>query len=318
MPDAKPATPGDVPPSHGRVPVSVCVFAYNEEAGIAGCLDAIGACAGEAALTVHVMINGCTDGTEAAVRAYRPRGFAVLPVVIARGDKSNAWNTYVHETAPEGAAMHVFTDGDLRMAPGSIAGLLDAFERQPEAMGCAALPLTGRSRAAFRDKLVGRREMSGNLYALRGVMLRAFRARGVRLPFGMFGEDGLVTMLVKCDLDPLSGIRDERVTHTEQGGFAFEPLDPGRLSDLRIYRNRRRRYALRRRQAEMLYPLLYERGVEAMPAHVLDLYRLRAESLRPRWRGLDTWFDWQALRRIRRDLAAGEAARAAERAHMYS
>jgi glycosyltransferase involved in cell wall biosynthesis len=298
--------------------ISAAVFAYNEADGIASCLDALGACAGEARLTVHVMINGCTDGTEAAVRAYRPSGFSVVPVVIARGDKSNAWNHYAQEVAPEDAACHVFTDGDLRVAPGSIRGFLEAFAREPEAMGCAALPVSGRSRDAFRRKLVSRREMAGNLYALRGEMLMGFRRHGVRLPFGMFGEDGLVTMLVKCGLDPLSPLREERVTATEQGGFLFEPLSPWKPGDLRIYRNRRRRYALRRRQAEMLYPLLYEEGIKAMPVHVLDLYRRRGHLLKPRWRGLETPFDLEALRRIRRDMAADDSVRQAERAHLYS
>ncbi len=302
-----------------REPVSVCVFAYNEEREIASALDAIGACAGEAALTVHVLINGCTDGTEAVVRAYAPRGFTLVPVVIQRGDKANAWNTYVHDIAPE-AAFHVFTDGDMRMLPGSIAGFAEAFAAHPEALGCAGLPTSGRSRDSFREQLRGRRELAGNLYALRDSMLRRFRTQQLRLPFGIFGEDGLVTALVKYDLDPTTPLVEERVTATERGGFAYRPLSPWSLADLRIYRNRKRRYAVRRQQANMLYPLLRERGIGAMPEHVVDLYRARADALAFGWNGLDTWFDHEARARIRRDIAAAdaEAAKREERAHLYS
>jgi glycosyltransferase involved in cell wall biosynthesis len=302
-----------------REPVSVCVFAYNEEREIAAALDAIGACADEAALTVHVLINGCTDGTEAVVRAYTPQGFTLVPVVIKRGDKANAWNTYVHDIAPD-AGFHVFTDGDMQMLPGSIAGFRAAFAAHPEALACAGLPTSGRSRDSFREQLRGNRELAGNLYALRDTMLRRFRDGAVRLPFGIFGEDGLVTALVKYDLDPTSPLVEERVTSTEQGGFAYRPLSPWRLSDLRIYRNRKRRYAVRRQQAHMLYPLLRERGIGAMPEHVVDLYRARAEALTFGWNGLDTWFDHEARARIRRDIATAdaEAAKREDRAHMYS
>jgi glycosyltransferase involved in cell wall biosynthesis len=298
--------------------VSVAVFAYNEEASIASALDAFGAMAGEAALTVHVLINGCTDRTAEVVRAYRPQGFTLQPLEIRRGDKANAWNTYVQEVAPLAAEAHVFTDGDMLAAPGSVAGFLERFAAEPEANGCAALPVSGRSRDAFREKLVARREMAGNLYALRGRTVEAFRRKGLRLPFGMFGEDGLVTTLVKYDLDTRGTRRDERVTATEKGGFAYPPLSPFSPRDWRIYRNRRMRYAVRRQQANMLYPLLFEQGVEAMPAHVVDLYRARHASMELRWNGLDTWFDRIACQRIRRDIDADDAVKREERAHLYS
>jgi glycosyltransferase involved in cell wall biosynthesis len=299
-------------------PVSVAVFAYNEEATITACLDALGGLAREADLQVHVLINGCTDGTERVVRAYRPRGFALRPVVIARGDKANAWNTYVHEIAPLDAVAHVFTDGDMIAAPDSVAGFLERFAAEPEANGCAGLPVSGRSRDAFRTKLIRNREMAGNLYALRDRAVAAFRQRGLRLPFGMFGEDGLVTTLVKHDLDTRGPRDDRRVTATDRGGFAYPPLSPWSLRDWRIYRNRRMRYAVRRQQANMLYPLLFERGAEAMPEHVVDLYRERHAAMEIRWNGLDTWFDRVARRRILRDIARADAAKQEEQAHLYS
>jgi glycosyltransferase involved in cell wall biosynthesis len=301
-----------------RPHVSVAVFAYNEEDGIAAALGRLDACGEEAGITAHVLINGCTDGTERMVRSFRPARIAVVPVVIARGDKANAWNHYVHEVAPADAAIHVFTDGDMLVSPGSIAAFLHRFEEVPQANGCAGLPVSGRSRDAFRVKLVTRHEMAGNLYALRGSCLMEFRRRGLRLPFGIFGEDGLVTTLVKADLDLLRPLDDARITAAEGAGFGFPSLSPWRLRDWRIYHNRKMRYAVRRQQAMILYGLLRECGTDAMPPHVVDLYHQRGDRLRLRWNGLDTVFDWLALRRIRRDIAANESVKLEDRAHLYS
>ncbi|MCO6417741.1 glycosyltransferase [Siccirubricoccus sp. KC 17139] len=298
--------------------VSIAVFAYNEEAGIAACLDAIGACAAEARLRIYVLINGCRDRTEEVVRAYRPAGFELVPVVIQRGDKANAWNHYTHEVAPEDAAIHVFTDADVMIAPGSIAGFLAAFAAAPEADACAGLPVSGRTRAAFRANLVREKFVAGNLYALRDRCVMAFRRRGLRLPFGMFGEDGLVGTLIKWNLDTRGERDDRRIIACEAAGFSYPSLSPFRPGDWRIYHNRMMRYAVRRQQANMLYPLLWEEGAAAMPAHVLDLYRARHRHMRLRWNGLNTWFDWRACRRIRRDILADDSVRQAERAHLYS
>jgi glycosyltransferase involved in cell wall biosynthesis len=298
--------------------VSACIFAYNEEAGIAAALDALDACGDEARIRAHVLINGCTDGTERAARAYVPRRIEVVPVLIQRGDKANAWNHYVHEVAPLDAAMHLFTDGDMLVSKGSVAAFLAAFAAHPEANGCAGLPVSGRSRDGFRDKLVRGREMAGNLYALRGSCVALFRERGVRLPFGMFGEDGLVTALVKYDLDMRGEQRPERVIAAEGAGFGYVPLSLLKPADWRTYRNRKMRYAVRRQQALMLYDVLRAGGPAAMPAHVVDLYRARGAGLRLRWRGLDTYFDRIAINRIRRDMEADDSVKQEARAHLYS
>lgn len=307
-------------PTGSAAPVSVAVFAYNEAKEIANSLDAIRASAAAAGadVTIHVLINGCTDNTEAVVGDYARRHATVRPVPVRRGDKANAWNHYTHEVAPQDALLHVFTDGDLTMSQGTIAGFLERFAADPRANGCAGLPGGGRSQDAFRAKLIRNREFAGGLYAVRGTCLAEFRRRAVRLPFGMFGEDGLVATLIKYDLDTLGPINQARVTACETALFQYESLSPWNPGHWRIYRNRRMRYAVRRQQANMLYPLLYEQGVQAMPAHVIDLYRARHALMEFGWNGIDTYFDWIAHKRIRRDIAADDRAKLDERAHLYS
>jgi len=299
--------------------VSVAVFAYNEEALIGRALDALLQCRDEADLVLHVLINGCTDRTADIVRARAEADPAIRPIVIDRGDKANAWSHYVHEVAPASAQIHVFTDGDMEVAKGSIAAFVHRFEEKPRANGCAAIPLSGRQREALLPDIRGQHAMHGNLYALRGCFVRRVRHMGVRLPFGLFGEDGVVAGLVMCDLDPRQPWDKERLTWSEEAGYRFEALSPFRPDHWRIYRNRRRRYALRWQQGRMLWALLTKKGIGAMPPHVVDLYRLQAGPVTPRpgW-GLERLFDWEARRRIARDLARAEAAKAEDRAHLYS
>ena len=298
--------------------VSVAMFAYNEEDGIERALDHLLACRDEADLVVHVLVNGCTDRTEAIVRARAAADPVIRPVVIARGDKANAWNFYVHEVAPLDAAIHVFTDGDLTVGKGSIAAFLRRFREVPSADACAGVPASGRSRDELRRRIAELGEMYGNLYALRGTWVAEVRRRGIRLPFGLFGEDGFVTSLVKSGLDPASGFDKRRHTWADDATYSFDELSPANPRHWRIYRKRKMRYAVRWQQARMLWTLLCERGIEAMPAHVIDLYRTQQHLLTPRISGIDTVFDWIARRRIRRDIMADERVKEEERAHLYS
>jgi hypothetical protein len=239
-------------------------------------------------------------------------------VVIRVGDKANAWNHYAHDLAPADASLHVFTDGDMQVSRGSIAAFLRRFAEVPHANGCAGLPVAGRSQAAFRAKLVGQHEMAGNLYAVRASCLAEFRRRRVRLPVGVFGEDGLVTTLIKYDLEMRGRQDDRRITAAEGAGFGYPQLSPWRVRDWRTYHHRRMRYAVRRHQARMLYTLLKQQGTGAMPSHIVDLYRQCGDALQLTWNGLDTPFDWVALRRIRRDMLADDEVKQEARAHLYS
>ena len=299
-------------------PVSVAVFAYNEAKLIAACLESIETCASEVDLSVFVMINGCTDRTEQIVRDYAASHPNVHPIVLRLGDKANAWNHYTHEASRQGVVMHAFIDGDVTITPGSMTALVRAFDADPEANGCAALPVGDRHRVmAYRRKLSTNREMSGNFYALRGSFVDEIRRRKIRVPIGMFGEDGLVTALARWNLD--RGPDDvRRVTFCEDAGFEYEGLSLWRPSHVRIARNRMMRYAMRRQHVKMLYPLVSEQGVGLMPAHIVDLYPTRQTALRLEWRGIQTLFDIIAIRRIRLDAAAGESVKAEDRAHVYS
>lgn len=298
--------------------VCVAVFAYNEQRLIGSALDRLAAMRDEAEFEVQVLINGCTDRTEEIVRGRAETCHWLRPVVIALGDKANAWNVYVHQTAPAEATVHVFTDGDVRVRRGAIAAIVRRLAEVPRAHACAGVPGSGRSAEDLRRRIAEWGEMYGNLYALRGCFVSELRRRQVRLPIGLFGEDGIIAMLVKCDLDPRQPLDRSRITWAAEAIYEFDPLSPWQLRDWRIYRNRKRRYAVRLRQSEMLWSLLQDQGLGAMPQHVVDLYLLKGAKLAPRGRGLDRVFDWEARRWIRNAIAAAEAAKQREAAHLFS
>ena len=295
----------------------MAVFAYNEQELITSCLDSIRACPEGMVAPVHVLINGCTDRTEEIVRAYAQQHRNIIPVVITRGDKANAWNHYVHQVAPA-ARVHCFMDGDMMITEGSLAGLIETLAAHPEANATASLPVSGRNQSAFRDKLIRNRELAGNCYALQGAFLERIRVRQIRLPIGMFGEDGLVTTLARWDLNPAGGVNPNLVVPSQRSGFHFESLSPFRPSHWRIYWNRKMRYAVRYQQAEFLYSYLVREGLEKMPAHVVDLYVAHRSGYKLKWRGLNTLFDFIAIRRLKRKIAQGEQAKAVEEARLYS
>lgn len=276
---------------------SIAVFAHDEASGIVQCLDSLYRGAPHRPFEVHVLANGCTDGTEALVAAYARARPEVRLHSIPVGDKSNAWNVYIHELSPD-AAVHCFVDGDVRVAPGSIAALAETLAPAPHANAAAGLPAAGRSAAAFAREVRESHALPGNLYALSARFVQRLRGAGVRLPVGLIGDDSWVGALALMDLDPAAGWRKDRVLVCEDARFAFDSLRWHRIADARLYWRRRIRYGLRRWQTVMLRAHIEQHGIASLPADVRELYREHAHLCRLEWHGMDTLFLWLARTRI--------------------
>lgn len=242
---------------------SVCIFAHNEERRIARCLKSITTALGQQPVPIHVLVNGCTDRTLAVVRGYPDE--RVRPVVIEVGDKANAWNVYVHEIAPE-ADVHFFVDGDCWAGGGALDNLACAllFDH-PKAHAAAAFPGCGRSRKGWQETMLREHYMAGNLYALRGSTVARMQAENVRLPFGLVGDDSLVTWLCHHDMNRLASPDKELIAPCPAAEFHFDSLRWWSPADIRTYLRRRRRYARRREQLARLLPSLRRYGLIAMP-----------------------------------------------------
>jgi len=289
---------------------SVCIFAHNEERLLPRCLAALPAAAAGGDYVVHVMENGSGDGTARVARALAAAEPRIRVHELAVGDKANAWNEYVHRLAPA-ADMHIFLDGDVRPCAGAFPALAGALaDAAHEAYAATALPATGRTRRAWATRLIHESWLSGNLYALSASALSAFRGRELRLPFGAYGEDGLISYVLVTDFQ--GGGDDShrrRIAIADEAHFEFDSLALN-ARDLRIYQRRLARYSQRYFQNQILYPRLKRGGVAAMPPHVRDLFTLENLSgFRPR---LDPEFyfpDAATLSRLRREASGGPAAR---------
>ena len=287
--------------SKASVKYAGAIFAHNEERAIVRALESISPPDGDSGLHAYVLINGCTDQTERLAKEFAEKNHWVKPIVIEIGDKANAWNVFVHNVE-QCYAMCVFLDGDVEIEPGALNALCAQLLRSPEANAAAAIPASGRNRNQMAEYVTERRLILGNLYALRGEFVRRVQEAGVRIPIGYIGDDGIITSLVKWDLNPTGAFCDERVAPCVNAKFRYRSLSPFRPRDLRLYWNRRIRYSLRHFQHEMLVPILTAGGVRAMPDSVASIYLTRRNDIRtfrPRG-GLDFIFDRIALRKIRR------------------
>ena len=279
------------------------VLAHNEQARIRACLDSLFQGEPGRDLEVYVMANGCTDATEDIVREYQRTRPSVHLVSIALGDKCNAWNVFVHDTLPAlcaGRAVYFFMDGDARIEPRSLSALEAGLNSNPRAHAASAPPASGRSMRTDRHTLLTERHLVANLYALRGDFVRRLHEKGVRLPLGLEGDDGLLGMLVKWDLRPdQTEADDQRIEPCASAGFTFESVDWREAREWRGYWRRLVRYGRRRFEFQLLGPRLKQRGLSALPADIREIYP-DADTLRLRWDGLQTLPNWFALREMRR------------------
>lgn len=287
---------------NGELPWPVMVLAHNEERQIVQCLDSLFDGEPRRDLEVYVMANGCVDRTEALTLEYGKKRPRVKLISIKLGDKNNAWNVFIHETVKAhcpGRSVYFFMDGDARMVPGSLSAMEAALSKTPHAHAASAPPASGRSMAQDRKEFLEVRGLVANLYALRGEFVTSLRDKGVRLPIGLEGDDGLLGALIKWDLDPKRGQWDnQRILPCADAGFTFESVNIAELSAWRGYWRRAVRYGRSHYEFQLLGPRLRREGLAGLPADITEIYG-GASALKLRVQGLFTLSNWVALRQMR-------------------
>jgi glycosyltransferase involved in cell wall biosynthesis len=277
---------------------AAAVFAHNEEKNLIACLESIDGSELANDLDVFVLANGCTDGTEELVRRYARLHDNVHLVEIQKGDKANAWNFFVHECIPN-ADTYFFIDGDVRVDQGALKLLSIALNNNPSAHIASAVPGSGRSREIQTRELIETSGVHGNLYAIRGSFLNEIRKRNVRLPIGFVREDGLIGALAKWDLAPnKDSWNQERIVPVIEARFLFNSMHVLNVHDIFKYLKRRFRYSIGHFETAMLRIQLKRFGLPGIPTDVEELYSM-VEVPRLQWRGLNTLFDWAAIRKIK-------------------
>lgn len=283
---------------------SVCIFAHNEEKHLPRCIEALDGAAAGSDYVVHILENGSKDQTALMARAFSAADDRIHVHRLPIADKANAWNEYIHRIA-DPADIHIFIDADVVAWRGAFRAFALAFEASKNALGAAGLPTSGRSRRQWTARLFNDRCLSGNLYALSGKALDLMRAREIRMPIGLIGEDGLLSYLLRTDLK--GGSEDthrERIAIATGAFFEFESLGLN-VRDLNVYRRRLRRYSLRYFQDEILYAILKGQGVGAMPEYIEDIFTADSVArLSPRRDFQNYFIDLQVLNELKALVAA--------------
>ncbi|WP_150290364.1 glycosyltransferase family 2 protein [Sphingobium estronivorans] len=276
--------------------IAVGIFAHQEERRIGLCLASLPL--DRADMVFHVLVNGSTDGTAARARELaRGRG-NVLVHDIAEGGKSRTWNHFVHDLLSGEEDAVVFMDGDAEIVAGSIDALAAGLAARADANAAAGMPVNGRSMERYRQSLRDERGLFGDLYALSGRFVAAIRARGLRLPEDLVGDDGLVAAWAHTDLGRDADWDLERIIACEEAGFRCETVSLLRPATLAMQYRRMTNYSIRFFQNRIISDIMRRDGVSGLPVCMAGLYDAWLPRFAPR--PLPTgWFDRKALARMR-------------------
>ncbi|MZI95545.1 glycosyltransferase [Vibrio sp. CAIM 722] len=274
----------------------LCVFAYNLENTIQQSLKSLIDSCGQYRPDIYVMVNGCRDHTYQQVNKLAQIYSSIIPVEIQLGDKSNAWNTFVHQYY-DGYSIAVFADGDLTFEQNAVANIVDYFQLNQHYHAVSSFPcLKGRSAKSWRAALLKEHQFTGNLYLLAPEFLKNIIAQKVYLPTGLIGDDSMLGFLSATNL--CSGIDTpiDNIGVCTNAIFNYEPLNPTSLKDIKLYLRRRVRYSKRHMQQSNIVPQLKRYGLKAMPEYAAQIDRLHI-----RWLSSNVIFDLLAAWSIRQE-----------------
>ena len=275
----------------------IVIFAHNEARNIISCLKSIKK-AMRGGDECYVLNNGSSDDTGAIVDEFSKENSFCKLITIEIGDKANAWNVFCHELNIS-ASLFIFLDGDCTVSPNSFDALESCIRKNPCANAAAGLPDEHVSRKN-REEILLNGGLAGNLYALSPDFMQRIRNDNVHLPIGLIGDDSLIGALAYWDLDPKTSWDKAKIINCEDACFSYTRLSLFSLADIRLYWRRKIRYSLRHYQTMLMKAPLKSQGLKAIPQNIEDLYGDSASQLKLAWRGLDTWFDYLALRKIKK------------------
>lgn len=280
---------------HGSsAPLCIAVLCHNEERRIERCLASLLPEAGSA--PIHVIVNGSSDGTAEIARAVPAANIMVHE--YSKGGKSRSWNRFVFDTLTAFADVHVFVDGDAEIVPGSIPALSLALTANERVNLASAAPANGRKAAAYRAQMRAQRGVFGDLYAVKGRFLARMKARDIRLPDDLIGDDGLIGALAKTDLENENYWDDSRVVVCETAGFLCEPVSITNWRTLRMQYRRMVNYSVRHFQNRIISQIMRQAGPAGLPRTLSSIYGDYRDQLVPR-QSLAQWpFDRLALSRM--------------------
>jgi hypothetical protein len=224
---ASPAAPG----------WSLAVFASRESAEVLEATLRAALAAATPGMVIDVLVNGNAELSRRAAQELAPRlplpgpGVRLRVWSIAFGDKSNAWNRYLHDVW-SGEALAFFIDGYVRLMPDALQRLGDAVLADAHALGGSGVSHDGTPDERVAPPAVRPGGFNGNLCCMKAWAVAEFKRQGIRLPVGLYRGDAVIGALLLYDMDPV-GTRwaDRRILVHGQARYLTDPKRWWRWSD---------------------------------------------------------------------------------------
>lgn len=283
--------------------LNICIFAHNVSTEIAQCINSLVRQMDSFDYTVYVIVNGCSDNTFQVVQEISQDNGKVIPVAVDIGDKANAWNIFIYQYYDRNS-IPIFIDGDVTISGDAVKNIIKYHLDNEKYNSVSSFPWHGgRSSYQWRNDLKKHHQFTGNLYLLSTVFANKIIDKKVKLPVGLIGDDSMLGYLSATDLCSDTDDPYNRIGVCENAIFFYPRLSMLKLKDIKLYYRRRKRYALRRFQQNAIIPMLKKEGCSAMPQNGYDVFKLEGMMPTIKWRGLDTYFDFLALRDIKKKVA---------------
>ena len=138
----------------------------------------------------------------------------------------------------------------------------------------------------------------GDLYALRGDFLARMKAKAIRLPDDLIGDDGLLAAMAKTDLANEDNWDDARIAVCQGAGFLCEPVQLFAPQSWRLQYRRMINYSMRHFQNRMISKIMRSVGPVGLPRQMSQLYKQELPRLASRALFPEYLFDRIALRRM--------------------
>lgn len=189
---------------------------------------------------IDVIVNGNSDlASEVghhieSIKFVRNQHVMLRVWLITIADKAHAWNQYIHEIWPQSDIAY-FIDGYVQVNSDSLTEINNGLDSSSSALAASGVPTTGRSARVLREEMMRSGGIHGNLYAIRGKVVRLLRERKFRLPLGIYRTDPTLGAALAFALDPAHNewkLKERILVHPE-ATWSCPSLIWWSLSDLR-------------------------------------------------------------------------------------
>jgi hypothetical protein len=228
---------------------SIAVFSSREKPDVLGAtVRAIEAAVGQRSATLDVMVNGNRPLAESVGHrvvhgGHTPTRLKIRVWYLQAGDKSHAWNCFIHDIWPGGDPTF-FIDGYAQVHTDALSLIAEGLAGAPDALAASGVPTVGRSAKALREEMLRVGGAHGNLYALREATMARLRSSKFRLPLGLYRTDPLLTSALCFGLEPQRAEwKWSRIFVHPTASWDFTPLDWRRPSDALAYFKRFARHS---------------------------------------------------------------------------